>query len=205
MKLPHTLYIIFIFLFFNSFSYSNNEFEEGYIVTNDRDTIFGMIKDRKLGTFNKLYSKIIFKNEKGKKRKYGPADILAYKIGYDEFVSLWYLEGYYFFDLNIRSNENKGEKRFFKHIMKGPLNYFYLEYVEENGVIDHSGYYKRENEDLMLFVRTGIFGLNRKQLASYFKDCKPLQKKILDKTFSNPYEIVNYYNDWFVKNNKRSI
>ncbi len=205
MKLLHTLYIIFIFLTCNSFSYANNGFEEGYIVTNDMDTIFGMIKDRKLGTFNKLYSKIIFKNAKGKKRKYGPNDILAYKIGYDEFVSKWYLEGHYFFDLNIRSNENEGEKRFFKHIMKGPLSYFYLEYVEENGIIDHSGYFKRENEDLMLFVRTGIFGLNRKQLVSYFKDCKSLQEKILNKTFSNPYEIVNYYNDWFWKNNKSSI
>ncbi len=200
MKL--TLRLVFIFILFSSMAYSKKGFEEGYIITNKMDTIFGMLKDRKLGTFNKLYSKIIFINKKGKKRKYGPNDILAYRIGEIEFVSLWFLENNYFFILNARSIENEGEKRFFKHIIKGPLDYFYLEYVEENGVIDHSGYFKRENEEVMLFVRTGIFGLNKKQVIPYFKDCKALQDKILDRSIINPYKIVNYYNKQCWKENK---
>jgi len=200
------VFILFIAFFLISLQiYSNNGFEDGYIITNATDTLYGQIKDRKLGTFSKLYTKIIFKNKKGRKKKYGAKDIIAYKRGGDEFVSLWFLENPYFFDLRATSVEGKGKILFFKHIMKGQLNYFYHEYVEENGIIDQSGYFKKEDDAEMIFVRTGLFGLNKKQLTSYFKDCPALQNKIMNKTFTKPYEIVNYYNNWILNESKKSI
>ena len=104
------VFILFIAFFLISLQiYSNNGFEDGYIITNATDTLYGQIKDRKLGTFSKLYTKIIFKNKKGRKKKYGAKDIIAYKRGGDEFVSLWFLENPYFFDLRATSVEGKGK------------------------------------------------------------------------------------------------
>ena len=202
MKLIRFSKLLIILILFSSPIYSNNGFEVGYIITNANDTLYGRIKDRKLGTFNKLYTKIIFINKKGRKKKYDANKIVAYKRGEDEFVSLWFLENSYFFDLRATSKSGKGEKLFFKHVMKGHLNYFHHEYVEENGIIDYSGYFKKEHDDEMIFVRTGLFGLNKKQLTSYFKDCPDLQNKIMNKTFTKPYEIVSYYNNWVLKENK---
>ncbi len=204
MKLTQVFNLFITFFLISLQIYSNNGFEDGYIITNANDTLYGQIKDRKVGTFSKLYIKIIFKNKKGRKKKYDAKSIIAYKRGVDEFVSLWFLENPYFFDLRATSSAGKGKKLFFKHIMKGHLNYFYHEYVEENGIIDHRGYFKKEDEAEMIFVRTGLFGLNKKQLNSYFKDCPSLQNKIMSKTFTKPYEIVNYYNNWVLNESKKS-
>ena len=145
MKLAQVFYLFIFFFLISLQIYSKNGFEDGYIITNTNDTLYGQIKDRKLGTFSKLYSKIIFKNKKGRKKKYDAKGIKAYKRGGDEFVSLWFLENPYFFDLRAKSIAGKGEKLFFKQIMKGKLNYFHHEYVEENGIIDYSGYFKKED------------------------------------------------------------
>jgi hypothetical protein len=191
--------------FLNTNANPKEGFIEGYIINLNKDTIFGYVKDRKPGTFNKLYKKIIFKSKKGRKKKYDPNEILGYKRGEDEFVSLWFMEKYFFLDSWAVSKEDNGEKLFFKHIMKGYLDYFHLEYVEENGIIDHRTYFKRKNEDKMVFVRTGIFGLNKKKLASYFSDCPALQDGIMNKTFTQPFEIVSYYNNWFINEKLRIV
>ena len=48
----------------------------------------------------------------------------------------------------------------------------------------------------MVYVRTGLFGLNKKRLISYFNDCKDLQQLIANKTLTSPYDVLRYYNDW---------
>ena len=178
--------------------YSQNEYTNGYIISAENDTIQGFIKDRKPGPFEKIYKKIKFKSKKTHRRRYGPYDILGYKIGQDEFVSMWFSESAEYFKYRVESVPKKGEKIFIKRKVKGYLSYYQLESIDDSG-LNNRGLFKRENEEELVNVRTGIFGLNRKRLNSYFNDCATLQNKIQDKTFTDPYEIVHFYNSWYEK------
>ena len=40
--------------------FSQKDYQKGYIVSNEGDTIQGFVKDRKEGAFGKLYKKIYF-------------------------------------------------------------------------------------------------------------------------------------------------
>jgi len=100
---------------------------------------------------------------------------------------------------SAESSPNTGEKQFLKLIVKGYLSYYHSEYYNEDGNLDYTTYFKRKNETQLVFVRSGIFGLNKKQLANYFSDCPELQNKILDKTIKRPYEVIAFYNDWVAK------
>jgi hypothetical protein len=178
--------------------YSQNEYINGYIISQDYDTIQGLIKDRKPEPFAKIYKKIKFKPKKSRRRRYGPDDIQGYKIGEDEFVSMWFSESAEYFKYKTESAPGKGEKHFFKVKAKGYLSYYHLESIDDSG-LNNRGFFKRVNEEAMVSVRTGLFGLNKKRLNTYFNDCPTLQNKILDKTIKDPYEIVSFYNEWYEK------
>ena len=197
MKIKHFVTIVLL-LFMSTAGNSQNEYIYGYIISEDNDTIQGLIKDRKPEPFGKIYKKIKFKPKKGRRQRYGPNDIHGYKIGQEEFVSMWFSESTVYFINQAESTPGQGEKLFIKLKAKGYLAYYQLEYIDDTG-LNNRGFFKRENEDEMVFVRTGLFGLNRKRLNNYFNDCPTLQKKIQDKIIRDPYEIVNFYNEWYEK------
>jgi len=197
MKSNHFLTICIV-LFMSMKGYSQNEYISGYIISENNDTIQGLLKDRKPEPFGKIYKKIKFKSKKSRRRKYGPSDIQGYKIGQDEFVSLWFSESAEFFKYKTESVPGKGEKHFFKLKARGFLSYYHLEYLDDSG-LNNRGFFKRENEEAMVSVRTGLFGLNKKRLKTYFNDCPTLQNKIQDKIITDPYEIFNFYNEWYEK------
>lgn len=197
MKIKYFITIIIV-LFMSRKGYSQNEYINGYIISQENDTIQGLIKDRKPEPFAKIYKKIKFKSKKSRRWRYGPSDIQGYKIGQDEFVSMWFSESAEYFKYKTESNPGKGEKHFFKVKAKGYLSYYHLEYIDESG-LNNRGFFKRENEEAMVSVRTGLFGLNKKRLKTYFNDCPTLQNKIQDKIIADPYEIVNFYNECYEK------
>ena len=197
MKTKYFIAIV-IMLLMSTKSYSQKEYVSGYIISEDNDTIQGFLKDRKLDPNEKIYKKIKFKSEKRSRRRYGPNDIQGYKIGEDEFVSMWFNQSAEIFKFQIESVPSKGEKIFIKRIAKGYLSYYHIEFIDDSG-LGSTGYFKRETEAKMIFVRTGLFGLNKKRLLTYFNDCPPLQNKIQDKIFTDPYEIIKFYNEWYEK------
>ena len=197
MKIKHFITIIIV-IFMGTKGYSQDKYINGYIISEDNDTIQGLIKDRKPEPFEKIYKKIKFKSKKSRRRRYGPHDILGYKIGQDEFVSMWFNESAVYFKYRAESVPNKGEKQFIKLKAKGYLSYYHIESIDDSG-LNNRGFFKRENEEALVFVRTGLFGLNRKRLILYFNDCVSLQNKIIDKSIKDPYEIVNFYNEWYEK------
>jgi hypothetical protein len=197
MKIKHFITICIV-LFLSTKVRSQEKFIIGYIISEDIDTIQGLIKDRKPEPFEKIFKKIKFKSKKSRRRRYGPNDILGYKIGQEEFVSMWFSESAVYFKYKVESVPNKGEKIFIKLKAKGYLSYYHLEYIDDSG-LNNRGFFKRDDEDAMVFVRTGLFGLNRKRLNTYFNDCPTLQNKIQDKTITDPYDIVNFYNQWYDK------
>jgi len=195
--------ILIVFLsYFSLTSFSQKHFVKGYVITTQNDTLFGFLKDRKnpnnfLRMSTDLYKKIKFKDENGHKYKYAPTNLNGYKIGNYEFASVWIpdnVAGTIFG--NFGNSYNNIEKKFAKIIVKGYLSYYHYEYVDENG-LNYTEYFKRENEYEVTFVRTGIFGLNKKALSRYFSDCPELVEMINSKKIKRPTEITNFYNNWY--------
>ncbi len=194
-----SLLLSFLFVLINLNSYSQKGYMKGYIVVNKGDTLYGLVKDRKPSPFEKLYPKIRFKSKETRKRRFSPYDIKAYKRGQAEFVCMWFAEDITFFKFQTESTQDRGKMEFVRIAAKGYLSYYQLEYMGENN-IESKGYFKREDESNMVFVRTGLLGLNKKRLISYFSDCYELQKKIANKSIKNPYDILRFYNDWYNTN-----
>jgi len=176
--------------------FAQKDFKSGYIVTNENDTLIGLVRDRKEPPFGKLYEKIIFKKGR-KKKKFGPNEITAYRRGDDKYESLWLQDNTYPFQGMYLSSPNYGNKKFFKVIVKGYLSYYHWEFEDgESEYINSIGLYKREGEDSFARVSQGMFGLKKKNLAKYFKDYPELVSKIEYGELKDPVEIVIIYNLW---------
>ncbi|MCF6367068.1 MAG: hypothetical protein L3J35_12835 [Bacteroidales bacterium] len=181
------------FILFNALAQKN--FFEGYIITNKRDTIFGQIKDRKNGTFVKLYKKIKFKPDVGFRKLLSPNSIQAYKIGNQKFVTMEIKDEIKLFKRKVTVVPNSNNKEFVRVISEGYLALYEKEYIDDSG-LSSVYYFKKTDENDMVFVRTGLFGLNKNRLAVYFEDCPELAEKILNKGIKNPRTIVRFYNNW---------
>lgn len=192
------LFLAAILLSFSSFSQKN--FEEGYVVLRSHDTLYGFVKDRKPHPFGSLYKKIKFKGKRGKS-KYGPKEILAYKRGGGIFESLWIQDSGRLLDQNYTSIEGSGKPVFLKVVAKGYLTYYHLEFEDaDSGYIDYIDYFKKEDNSSLVRVSQGLFGLRRKNLASFFNDCPELARNIKEKRIKDPIDIVQFYNSWKVSN-----
>lgn len=188
---------ILILLFILPYSIvAQKHFEEGFIVLNNQDTIYGLVKDRQPHPFGRLYKKIKFKGKK-EGSKYGPSQIKAYRKGQHTFESIWINETGHFLTQNYNSVPNSGNRQFLKVIEKGYLTYYQLEFEDgDSDYIDAIDLFKKRDGDALIRVTQGIFGLRRKSLIRFFSDCPSLVKKIEAKEFKHPIEVSNYYNNW---------
>ena len=192
--------LIFIVLFFPLFVIAQKYYESGYIITNNNDTISGFVKDRKSPPFGKLYGKIRFKNS-SEKRKYSPKQILGYKQGNRVFESLWLEISGALIDEKYTINPDINEKQFLKVDLKGYLTLYQLEITDlDTDYIDQIPLFKREGENYLIRVTQGMFGLKKKNLQIYFKDCPELIKKIVNQELKTPHEIAVFYNTWIKEN-----
>ena len=197
MKSITKILSILIILSYPPFVFGQKDYQRGYVITNDNDTLFGQVKDRKLPPFGKIYKKIRFRSNSIFTKKFGPMQIKGYKQDDLEFESLWISVSYRFFTENYSSIPGSGEKQFLKVIMKGFLTYYHLEFVDqESDYIGEIPLYKRENEPSFVRVTQGIFGLKKKRLGQYFSDCPELVNKIENEELKDPVEIAIFYNLW---------
>ncbi|MBN2891039.1 MAG: hypothetical protein JXL97_04155 [Bacteroidales bacterium] len=198
-------YILLIFLFtFSLNTYSQKNYGSGYIITNQNDTIYGFLKDRKPPPFGKLYSKIRFKEKSNSvfAKKYSPYQISGYKINNVEYESKWIKVDRFFLKEDYKCIENCGEKAFLKVIVKGYLTYYQWEYIDgESGYIDAVDLLNKQNENIYIKATQGVFGLKKDKLAAYFMDCPELAKQILTKQIKDPISVANFYNKYINNNN----
>ena len=191
--------LLIIGLLFPITIYAQKDYESGYVVTNDNDTLVGFVKDRKQPPFGKLYKKVYFKN-KHKKQKYSPNEIIAYKQENYEYESMWIDISSHLINEKYTSISNQGEKIFLKVIEKGYLTYYQREFeYADNDYIDQISLFKREDENSLERVTQGIFGLRKESLGIYFSDCPELVDKITKEDIKTPIEIVRFYNSWRAK------
>lgn len=188
--------ISFICLLFSLSVHAQKGYEIGYIITNSNDMLVGLVKDRKQPPFGELYKKVFFK-KKHKKKKYRPNQIIAYKQGVREFESVWIDVSSHLINEKYTSVSNRGEKEFLKVIEKGYLTYYQREFEDsESDYIDYIDLFKRENENFLIRVTQGVFGLRKKSLIAYFSDCTALVNKIENNELKTPIEITRFYNSW---------
>jgi len=192
--------LIFIALFLPYFAFAQGDYEPGYIITNSNDTIKGFVKDRKSYPFGKLYEKIRFKNS-SEKRKYSPKQILGYKQGNRVFESLWLEISAALINENYMNEPNVGEKQFLKVDLKGFLTLYQLEIIDpDSDYIDQIPLFKRNGENYLIRVTQGMFGLKKRNLQTYFKNCPELIEKIEYQELKTPLEIALFYNTWIKDN-----
>ncbi len=169
----------------------------GYVITLEGDTLQGFVKDRSFGPFAELYTKIRFKSKKLRfKRKFRADDIqgYGYKGKYFEAVPLREESSFFKF----RYYANPGSQRvFLKVIEKNQfLTYYHWEYVhDDNNYLDYVPLFYLKDDHEMVRISQGIFGVKRKQLSAYFKDCPKLVHGIKRKELNSAQEIFEFYND----------
>ena len=197
MKNRHlSLTIITLLLLFQAnWLYAQKHYLNGYVITNAGDTLHGTIKDRKLSHVPRLYTKIKFKNHKGRKKNFRPSDIAAYKRGEDFFRSVPFGETEKFMSL---SRTIHGEKHFLKIILNGHLTLYGHEFIdyEDGPYIDINYYLKRAGETQ--FIRVPLIGF-RKRMKVYFSDSYPIVKKLENKEYRyrTLLDLVMDYNLWY--------
>ena len=186
---------LMILILFCSFQIAESQdFERGYVVLNNNDTLYGTIKDRNNGT---LYEKIRFRDDRGKNKRYTAGDLLSYKRGISTYESLWYAEENEFLKFNYYSRPGYGRQVFLKVLAKGRLSCYAKEFIQDdNNFIDQFELFLRDGDKTMARATQGIFGLKKKRLSSYFWDCPNLVKKINNRSITTPLDVVAYYNEF---------
>ncbi len=170
-------------------------FFEGFIIDQNGDTLWGLIKDRRPEPYVDLKSKIRFvENGKFRIRKFGPEDIKAYSynaalyesVSLREEVNM--LKFRYIIDKNVSN-------RFLKVIDKNPyLIYYHLEFVhDDNFYLDYIPLFYKPGNTEMCRVTQGILGLKRKRLIEYFADCKALCEAISNKRINEINSVYDFY------------
>ena len=170
--------LLLVFLFSKSLM-GQNDYHEGYVVTNANDTLYGKIKNRDTGAFGKIYEKIRFKGKR--KKRYAPKDIKFYKMGNDLYRSL-YLDG---------------RSTFLKVGTEGYINHYIYEFQEQGEqLVQDVDYLQRGSNGALVRADQGLFGLKKKRLARMFSDCPELAEKILNKKIKYAFEVADFYNTW---------
>ena len=188
--------LLCLFVFVSFHLYGQNGYSEGYIITNDNDTLSGFIKDRKKGTYEKLYKKIRFKGNNLFIKRISPRRIKTYYVDGSTFESVWLQQKGILFKESYISEPNRGEKVFLKLVQDGYLKLYHLEYTDdESSYVDYIELFKREDENYLIRATQGIFGLKKKVLSEYFQDCQELVEKINSKEIKYAFDAIQFYNE----------
>lgn len=194
----YTVILIFFCLFANTvFVYSQSKYQQGFIVTNRNDTIYGQLRDRSEEPFGRIFKKVRKKSFWIFDKKYDPKDLKAYKIDSRIYESIWFDSYTNFLIVNYRSVPKMGRKVFMRLSVDGKVKLYWEEFRDpDSGYELEIPFFKKVNSSEMVRVTQGVFGLKRKRLMLFFEDCPDLVYKIQNRELNSPVEIANYYNNW---------
>jgi hypothetical protein len=181
-------------------SYSQNDsFNEGYIITTDRDTVRGFVKDRSPEPFTSMYNKIRFKKYGSwGKKKYGPDKIRGYGFGDNHFVSVPYREEYKV--ARTRYFTDQSAPRVFLKLIRKSDDLIYYEQLmvdEDNSFMHYIPFFHLTSSNEMVRVTQGVLGFKKKRLREYFSGCSILIDEINDpnRVTKTPEELYEFYLD----------
>ncbi len=118
-----------LFLCNLSISLAQADYQNGYVVTQEKDTLYGLVKDRTKEPFGELYTKIRLKQERALlTKKFSASDLLSYKRGDDIFESIWLSEESAFLKTRYINKKGVGEQVFMQLMARGELSYYHWEW-----------------------------------------------------------------------------
>ncbi|WMN12787.1 hypothetical protein QYS49_34610 [Marivirga salinae] len=197
MRIIYSLCIYVIFLIkLNPISvFAQSNYQNGYVVTNQNDTIFGQLRDRSPEPFGKIFRKVRLKGFWIFERRYGPKDLTSYKIGNDIYEALWYDSYSELFSVFHVNSTGRGEKVFMRLAVDGKVKLYWDEYRDpDSGYEEAIPFFQMENSHEMIRVTQGILGFKKKYLANLFVDCPELVKRMNEGFFETPEEMAVFYN-----------
>jgi hypothetical protein len=177
------------------------QFSEGYIVTNNGDTLYGKIKDRTTGFNTRIYPKVRFRQPGKPQKRFRPRHIKAYySEGSGLFESQW-------FDRQPRLLKNDyvnvtgmGQKHFMKVIVRGKLSLYHLEFRDaDNAAVDYIEFFKMEGDHRFVRASQGLLGLKKKLLLEYFKDYPAVTEQIQSGALKTAVDVAIYFNSHYAK------
>jgi len=188
--------LILLFCGFNTAPLcAQSKYKNGYVVTNQNDTIYGQLRDRSPEPFGKIFNKVRMKGFWIFERRFGPEDLNSYTIGNDVYASIWYDSYNELFSIFHISTPEQGEKVFMRLATEGHVNLYWDEYRDpDSGYELEIPFFKKVNSNEMIRVTQGILGFKEKYLANLFADCPELVKRMQEDFFNTPEQMAKFYN-----------
>lgn len=185
---------LLLFCFISPNMKAQNDWKEGYVVTNKGDTLRGSVRDRDTGSFGGLLGKILIKEGRKRAKRFKANKIQAYSWGGAKFVTLYTERKSEFLKSKIFVTGDGGEPDFYRVISEGPLSLYHHEFTDpDNAVIDFIPYFKREGNPQLVLATQGLFGLKKKLLSDFFADKPDLVEKIRNGTLKTPSDVLSAY------------
>jgi hypothetical protein len=169
----------------------------GYVVSLERDTIPGWVKDRSPEPFTALFRRIRFKPEgKFLKRKYRPKEILGYRAGdfYYESVPLREETDFFTFRYTL---DDAAEAIFLRVVRRdGRLTWYEREFIDDdNSYVDSYPLFHRKGSPGMVRVTQGLLGFKKKRLLEYFSQCPGLSEALEKKQLTTVGKVYSFLLD----------
>ena len=170
-------------------------YEPGYVITRQGDTLVGQVKDRDPEPYTSLYPRIHFRADgKSSRKKFRAREILGYRAGQREYVSLPLKEESFF--LTIRYVLDPAAEPIFLQVIRrdGPLAWYHREFIHDDSFyLDFFPLFHRQGTSEMVRVTQGVLGLKRKRLMEYFGHCPSLVAALAGESLRNVEEVYNFY------------
>ncbi|NOQ26631.1 MAG: hypothetical protein GQ564_14830 [Bacteroidales bacterium] len=200
------IYLLIIFIFISTINLlSQNNYSKGYVVTFNKDTIHGEIKQT---SNSEMYIKIYFKDALGNQSVLNTNTIISYKIDNDYYYRKMHpysYDYYYFFKLKFDGKIKLYEfRKIPETIESGNIS---SEYSNVKSITTYFPNFENQNtiiflekDDLVKLVDGSRF---KRQIKKFVKDDQEIIEKIVDKTYneSEIYSLVRKYNENYKKRN----
>lgn len=122
-----------------------SKYQNGYVVTNQNDTIYGQLRDRSPEPFGKIFKKVRMKGFLFLGKRYGPEDLMSYRIGNEIYESIWYDSYSEIFSVFHVSTQGRGNKVFMRLAVDGKLKLYLDEYRNpESGYTEEIPFFKKD-------------------------------------------------------------
>lgn len=158
------------------------KYENGFIVKNNNDTLYGLIKSRNLNPYY-AYTEIKFKTiDNAKVEIFTPDSVKAYTAGDSWFVSKYLSQ--------------KKRNFFYEMIVEGYVTFYELKLRNFQNEVFYAVLKKENEENELAFEVINVFYPFKKRMMEFFKDSPALCNKIRNGLYTqlDIKKIVTEYN-----------
>lgn len=159
-------------------------YNNGFIVKNNNDTLYGLIKNRNLNPYFYSYTEIKFKtDEKAKVEIFTPDSVKAYTVGDSWFVTKYLSQ--------------KKKLFFYEIIVEGYVSFYELKLKNFKNDVFYAVLSKQNDENELAFAELDMFYPFKKRMMEFFKDAPALCNKIRNGIYTQMdiEKIVREYNN----------